>query len=52
MPRMQVLEHTPEQSMLQAPDGAPVQVRSSTGSNYGSAIVEVVGHVQADPTGR
>jgi hypothetical protein len=48
---LQVLEAGPEISMMQASDGAPVQVRTSQDNTYGSPFVEIVGHVHKDENG-
>eukprot|EP00953_Heterococcus_sp_UTEX-ZZ885_P021643 12068-Heterococcus_DN1.PRE.1 len=47
-----VLEAGPETSMMQASDGAPVQVKTAQDNTYGSPFVEVVGHVHKDENGR
>ena len=49
---MQVLSQEAEQGMIEAPDGAPIQVRYEAGSQYDSSVVEVVGHVTQDDSGR
>jgi hypothetical protein len=51
MNTLQVLEAGPETSMMQASDGAPVQVKTAQDNTYGSPFVEVVGHVHKDENG-